>query len=93
MFAVASCTPQQAKTAADAAGAAVRIAGAVCSVVGKTDKAARFACDVVDAGSQVLGNTDTTGAQGYKRPSAAHFEVEVPIEQADAFAKANGGTK
>jgi hypothetical protein len=87
------CTPQQAQTAANVAKVAAKIGGAVCNMVDKNDKMARFACSIVDEGSSVIGNMSTTEAVDFHRRTAAHFEVEVPIEQADAFARENGGSK
>jgi nitrous oxide reductase accessory protein NosL len=87
------CTPHQAQTAASIAKVAAKIGGAVCNMVDKNDKMARFACSIVDEGSSVIGNMSTTEAVDFHRRTAAHFEVEVPIEQADAFARENGGSK
>jgi hypothetical protein len=77
------CTPE-AKSAADVG---IKIAGAACALIGKDNKFAKFACDVIDAGSSVIAK-DGTGAQPYERPKApAHFEIEVPIAEAEQFAK------
>jgi hypothetical protein len=81
----------QAQTAASIAKVAAKIGGAVCNMVDKNDKTARFVCSLVDEGSSVLGNMSTTEAADFHRRTAAHFEVEVPLEQADAFARENGG--
>jgi hypothetical protein len=85
-----SCTPEQAKTAASIA---TRIAGAACSLVSKDSKEARFACDVIDEASPVIGNLSTAETSDFHRRTVAHVEVVVPVEQADAFAAANGAAK
>lgn len=85
-----SCTPEQAKTAASIA---TRIAGAACSLLSKDSKEARFACDVIDEASPVIGNLSTSESADFHRRTVAHVEVVVPVEQADAFAAANGGGK
>jgi hypothetical protein len=85
-----SCTPEQAKTAASIA---TRIADAACSMLSKDSKEARFACDVIDETSPVVGNLSTAETTDFHRRTVAHVEVVVPLEQADAFAAANGGAK
>jgi hypothetical protein len=69
------CTPHQAQTAASIAKVAAKIGGAVCNMVDKNDKTARFVCSLVDEGSSVLGNMSTTEAADFHRRTAAHFEV------------------
>lgn len=84
------CTPQQRR---DVASAVASIAGAICDAANSDDRNVTFVCRVVKTGADVLSNMGT-GEPGVAVPVdevSEPFEVVVPKEQAEEFARKHGG--
>lgn len=90
---LSGCSAQDLQAAKSAGSIAVTIANTLCSVIGPSTKGTRFACKVVDAGSSVLGNMSSDERETFvRRAPGASFEVDVPAEQVDDFAKKTHAT-
>ena len=89
---LAGCTAEQLQQASAAAQVAGTIAGAACRLIEKTSRDARFACAIVDGASDAIGNMSTEGRPAFELARGpVVFEVVVPADQAEDFARKNGG--